>query len=170
MASNKLRYWYIPVILSAYVVYEAMVIPVLLYGTESWTLTRQEEQKILVAEMSWLRKILGISRLQHIRNDEIRRRTGMEVTTVDRIKTRRLRWFGHVSRMESNRLPYLALHTKVDGQRSRGRPRTRWRDGVMTDIKERGLGFSEAISLTKDRDRWKMFVRPYRRSGADGRD
>jgi len=94
----------------------------------------------------------------------------MQVTIVDRIKARRLRWFGHVSRMDNNRIPFLALHTMVEGVRSRGRPRARWRDGVMEDIGERGLGFAEAVSLTKDRDGWKKFARPYRRGGADGRD
>ena len=94
----------------------------------------------------------------------------MQVTAVDRIKARKLRWFWHVSRMNSNRIPFLALHTMVDGVRNRGRPRARWRDGVMEDIKERGLEFSEATSLTKDRDGWMKFARPYRRDGADGRN
>jgi len=78
-----------------------------------------------------------ISRQQHIRNDDIRKRTRIQVTTVDRIKARRLRWFGHMSTMDTDRIPYLALHTLVDGVRSRGRPGVRWRDGVMKDIKER---------------------------------
>ena len=99
-----------------------------------------------------------------------RERAEMQVTTVDRIKARRLRWFGHVSRMDSNRIPFLALHTMVDGVRSRGRPRARWRDGVIEDIKERELEFAEATFLTKDRDGWRKFARPYRRDGADGRD
>ena len=73
-----------------------MVIPVLMYGSECWTMRKEEERKILVAEMCWVRRILRISRLQHIRNDDIRKRTGMQVSTVDRIKARRLRWFGHV--------------------------------------------------------------------------
>ena len=151
-------------------VFESLVIPVLMYGSECWTLRKEDERRYLVAEMCWLRKILGISRLQHIRNDDIRMRTGMQVTTVDRIKARRLQWFGHVSRMDSDRIPYLALHTMVDGVRSKGRPRARWRDGVMEDIKERGLEFSEATSLIKDRDGWRKFARPYRRDGVDGRD
>jgi hypothetical protein len=119
-------------------VYESMVIPVLMYGSECWTMRMEDGRRILVAEMCWLRRILGISRLQHNTND-IRRRTGMQVTTFDRIKARRLRWFGHVSRMDSNRVPFLALHTMVDGVRSRGRPRARLMDGVIEDIKERGL-------------------------------
>ena len=95
----------------------------------------------------------------------------MQVTTVDRIKAKRRRWFGHVSRMDSNRITFLALHTMVDGVRSRGKPRARWRDGVIEDmIKERGLELSEATSLTKDRDGWRKFARPYRRVGADGRE
>jgi hypothetical protein len=83
-------------------VYESMVIPVLMYGSECWTMRKEDERRILVVKMCWLRRILEISRLQHIRNDDIRRRTGMQVTTVHRINARRLRWFGHVSRMDSN--------------------------------------------------------------------
>ena len=68
----------------------------------------------------------------------------MLVCHQGRIKARRLRWFGHVSRMDSNRITFLALHTMVDGVRSRGRPRARGRDGVIEDIKERGLEIAEA--------------------------
>ena len=100
-----------------------MVIPVLMYGSECWTMRKEDELKILVAEMCWIRRILGISRQQHIRNDDIRKRAGMQVTALDRIKATRLRWYGHVSRMDSNRIPFLALHTRGDGVRSRGRPR-----------------------------------------------
>src|SRR5260221_3674715 len=92
----------------------------------------------------------------------------MDVTVIDRIKTRRLQWCGHVSRMDSNRIPYLSLHTKLEGTRSRGRPRTRWRDGIMEDIQERGLNISEAMFLAKDRDGWRKFVWPYRHGCADG--
>jgi len=48
-------------------------------------------------EMSWLRRILGVSRLQHFRNEDIRKKIRMEEAAVDMIKARRLRWFGHVS-------------------------------------------------------------------------
>ena len=97
-------------------VFKAMVIPILMYGSECWTMRKQDEKRILVTEMSWLRKILGVSRLQHIRNDEIRERTGMEVTVIKKNKGQKtpVVWTciknGHVSRMDSNRIQYLSLH------------------------------------------------------------
>lgn len=74
----------------------------------------EDKLRVLVAEMCWLCRIYGISRWQHIRIEDIRKRTRMHVSTVDRIKARRLRWFGQVSRMDRDRIPYLALHTLVD--------------------------------------------------------
>jgi hypothetical protein len=113
---------------------------------------KQDEKRILVAEISWLRRILSVSRWKHITNEDSRKRTGMEVTTLDRTKARRFQWFGHVSRMHSTRLPYLALHTKVDRQQNRGRPRARWRDGVLEDIKDGGLVFSATQALVKEKE------------------
>lgn len=144
-------------------VFESLIAPILLYGSECWTMRKEDERRISVAEMSWLRKIRGVSRLQHIRNEDIRSQLGVRETMVERVKTRRLQWFGHVSRMNSERLPYLALHTQLEGNRSRGRQRTRWRDNVRKDIEEKGLEFRKALSLVKDREKWMEFVRPHRR-------
>jgi len=86
----------------------------------------------------------------------------MMETMVERVKKRRLQWFGHVSRMNNEGLPYLALHTQLEGTRSRGQQRTKWRDNVRMDIEEKNLDFTEALSLLKDRDKWMKFVRPHR--------
>jgi len=145
-------------------VFESMVMPILLYGSECWTMRREDERRISVAEMNWLRRILGVTKRQHIRNEEIRKRLGREETAVDKVKARRLQWFGHVSRMSGDRLPYLALHTKLEGTRSRGRQRARWRDDVRRDIEDRGLKFPEALTLVNERQRWREFVRPHRRN------
>src|SRR6218665_4009407 len=51
-------------------------------------------------------------------------------TVVQKIKERRLQWFGHVERMEEKRLPNAALHGHVEGKRSRGRQRKTWMDNV----------------------------------------
>ena len=85
--------------------YEALVKPVALYGAECWTLKAEDEQKILVAEMSWLSRILGVSRRQHIIRDKL----GQQETLVQKIPTRRLIWFGHVTRMKTTQFPNMAL-------------------------------------------------------------
>ena len=71
--------------------------------------------------MSWLRRILGRSRRDRIRNEVTRKELGQQVTLVDKIRKRRLTRFGHVTRMEGNRLPVVALYGQVEGTRSRGR-------------------------------------------------
>ena len=58
---------------------------------------------------------------------------------IEKIKRRRLTWFGHMERMEGKRLPNAALHGHVRGERSRGRPRKRWMDNVREDLEERGI-------------------------------
>src|SRR6218665_2197513 len=101
--------------------YGTFVIPVMMYGSECWCLRKEDERRILVAEMSWLRRILGRSRRDRIRNEVTRKELGQQVTLVDKIRKRRLTWFGHVTRMQGNRLPVVALYGQVEGTRSRGR-------------------------------------------------
>jgi hypothetical protein len=113
-------------------VYEAIVIPVFLYGGESWRLRKNDERKILSTEMGWLRRIMGVTRLQQIRNELIRRKLGQEDTLCDKIQRRRLKWFGHVTRMNDTRLPFRALHGHMEGHRSRGRQPNTWMDNVTT--------------------------------------
>ena len=55
-----------------------------MYGSECWTLRKEDERKILVTEMCWLRRILGISKLQHTKNVDIRARAGMQVNLVSK--------------------------------------------------------------------------------------
>ena len=80
-------------------VYESMVRPVIMYGSECWTLRKKEEQLLERTEMRMLRRILGVTLRDKIRNEEIRRRT--RVTSIaKKVKIGRLRWFGHVVRRE----------------------------------------------------------------------
>ena len=143
-------------------VYETMVVPILLYGSECWSLKKTDERKIQTAEMSWLRRMIGISRLQRIRNEVIRKHLGQETSLVHRIQERRLKWFGHVSRMSQDRLPYVALHTKIHGQRNRGRPRRRWIDTISEDLEQKGLSMKEVATLMPDRNAWREVTRPHR--------
>jgi len=72
------------------------------YESECWNLRKQEGSNILSTEMGWLRKILGVSRLQKVRNETVRNILEQDETIIDKIQKRRLTWFGHVERMEDN--------------------------------------------------------------------
>ena len=84
--------------------------------------------------MGWLRKILGVCRLQKVRNETIRNILEQEETIIDKIQERRLTWFGHVERTEDNRLTHKTLHCYIEGVRSRGRQRKTWIDNVKEDL------------------------------------
>jgi len=73
------------------------VLPVLMYGSECWTLRKEDERRLLVAEMAWLRRIRGRSRRESIRNEKTREELGVEETVIEKIK-RRLARFGHMEK------------------------------------------------------------------------
>ena len=74
------------------------------------------------------------------------------------IKSRRMRWAGHVARMSEERRVYRILLGKPKGRRPLGRPRRRWVDNIRMDLLEVGCGYMDWIGLAQDRDRWRKFV------------
>jgi len=74
------------------------------------------------------------------------------------IKSRRMRWAGHVARMGEERGLYRVLVGKSEGKRPLGRPRRRWVDNIRTDLQEVGCGYMNWIGLAQDRDRWRTLV------------
>ena len=139
--------------------YGTLVVPVLLYGSECWCLRREDERRLLVAEMGWLRRIKGRSRRERIRNEKTREELGAEETIVEKIRKRRLRWFGHVERMEGKRLPLAALHGHIEGERSRGRQPKTWMDNVREDLKRMDISKPRTKDLTRNRQVWRSHVR-----------
>jgi hypothetical protein len=77
---------------------------------------------------------------------------------IRQIKSRRLRWAGHVARMGEEKNVYRVLMVKSEGKRSVGRPRRRWEDGIRMDLREIGCGSVDWIQLARDRDRWRAVV------------
>ena len=74
------------------------------------------------------------------------------------IKSRRMKWAGHVARMGEEREVYRVLVGKLEGRRPLGRPRRRWVDNIWTDFQEVGCGYMDWIGLAQDRDRWRTLV------------
>ena len=88
-----------------------------------------ERTKVNVLEMKCLRSLVGVSRMDRVRNEEVRRRAGIERELASRADQRVLRWFAHVERMDDYRMARRVLIAEVSGGRVRGRPRLGWMDG-----------------------------------------
>jgi hypothetical protein len=74
------------------------------------------------------------------------------------IKSRRMRWVGHVARIGEKMNVYKLLAGKPEGKRLQERPRYRWVDNIKTDLVEIGWGGVDWIGLTEDRDKWRALV------------
>jgi len=75
------------------------------------------------------------------------------------IKSRRMRWVGHVARIGEERGVYRVFVGKQEGKRPLGRPRRRWVDNnIRMDLQEVGCGYMDWIGLAQDRDRWRTLV------------
>ena len=74
------------------------------------------------------------------------------------IKSRRMRWAGHVARMGEERGVYKVLVGKPEDRRPLGRPRRRWVNNIRVDLQEVGCGYMDWTGLTQDRDRWRTLM------------
>ena len=77
---------------------------------------------------------------------------------VQVIKSRRMRWAGHVARMGEVRGLYRVLVGKPEGKRPLGRPWRRWVDNIRMDLQEVGCGYMDWIGLAQDRNKWRTLV------------
>ena len=75
-----------------------------------------------ILEIKCLRSLVGVSPMDRVRNEEVRRRAGIERELASRADQRLLRWFGHVERMDEYRMARRVLMAEVSGGRVRGRP------------------------------------------------
>ncbi|KAJ4428355.1 hypothetical protein ANN_24374 [Periplaneta americana] len=124
-------------------IYKTVILPVVLYGCETWTLTLREEQRLQVFENKILRKIFGAKRdevtgeWRKLHNTELHALYSSP-DIIRNIKSRRLRWAGHVARMGESRNAYGVLVGRPEGNRPLGRPRRRWEDNIKMDLREVG--------------------------------
>ena len=74
--------------------YEGVIVSTALYGAEAWGMRSAEKRKVNVLERKCLRSLVGVSRMDRVRNEEVRRRAGIERELASRADPRILRWFG----------------------------------------------------------------------------
>ncbi|KAJ4442507.1 hypothetical protein ANN_04094 [Periplaneta americana] len=124
-------------------IYKTIILPVVLYGCETWTLTLREEQRLRVFENKVLRKIFEAKRDEvtgewiKLHNAELHALYSSP-DIIRNIKSRRLRWTGHVTRMGESRNACRVLAGRPEGKRPLGRPRRRWEDNIKMDLRENG--------------------------------
>ena len=127
-----------------------------------WTISPSMEQKLEAAEMWFYRRILRISWTEHITNEEVLRRMGARRKLMNNIRKRQLQFLGHVMRKEG--LENLTLTGKINGTRSRGRPRltylkslSKWMsEGIPARIEE--LKEQNLLKATKNRELWRSMI------------
>jgi hypothetical protein len=140
-------------------IYKTIILPVVLYGCETWSLTLRKKHRVNRV----LRRIFGPKRdevtgeWRKLHNKELHDLYSSP-SIMRIIKSRRIRWAGHVARMGENRNAYRLLVGKPEGKRPLGRPRRRWVDNIRLDLGEVGWGDVDWIDLAKDRNRWRALV------------
>ena len=141
--------------------YRIIILPVVLYGCETWSLTLREERRLRVFDNRVLRRAFGPKRdevtgeWRKLHNEELRDLYSLP-NTVRVVKSRIIRWAGLVAHMGEGRGVHRVLVEKPDGKRPLERPRRRW-ENIMMDRREVGGG-GDWMDLVKDRDRWRALV------------
>ena len=138
-------------------IYKTIILPVVLYGCNEWSLTLRKERMLRVFETSILRRIFWPKRDENrdwrsLHNEELHS-LYRSPNIVRVIKSRRLRWAGHVDRIEESRSAFKMLTGKPTGKRPLGRPRRRWED-----LEEIDVNAGNWVDSAQDRDYWKALV------------
>ena len=126
--------------------FRTLVMSVLLYGAETWAVTKQDTWKLKTFQMRCLRDILGVSRWNMLRNTVVLKRTG-ELLVGDQLRQRCLQWLGHLWRMPDHRIQKQLMRCRPSGRRRPpGGAPLRWSDLVNRDL----TGVSKGQELIED--------------------
>jgi hypothetical protein len=119
------------------------------FGSEAWVLKKREKQRLETAQIKFLRHLLGITKLDKEKNQNIREKLGVH-NIVKGIKQYQQKWLQHVHRMDTNRIPKQELKYKPKGRKNIGRPRKRWRDKLH--LEDQGTGNTPNLHAHVDDD------------------
>lgn len=143
-------------------IYEGLILPVLLYGSETWCLTEDLFNKLRTFHARCIRTMCRVNRLHtwkhRISSEELRNRTGL--VTIDMYVTQRqLRWAGHVARMDFGRLPRKMISSWVPHSRPRGCPRFTYGRGLKKALTKANINHLNWYRLARDRTRWRQLIK-----------
>jgi hypothetical protein len=144
-------------------IYRTIILPVVLYGCETWSLTLREERRLRVFENRVSSIVFGPKRdevtgeWRTLHNEELNDLYPLP-NIVRVVKSRRMKWAGHVARMGEDRGVHRVVVGKPEGKRPLGRPRRRWEDNIKMDLQEVRGGRGDWMELAENRDRWRALV------------
>lgn len=141
-------------------IYNTLILPVVMYGSETWELTAADCERLLIFERRVLRMIFGALCINGVWRSRYNRELANlynHPSIVQKMRTQRLRWLGHLSRMDE-RAPASKIHfSKPQGCRARGRPKMRWNDAVNNDLRQIRI-LSNWRAKAANRDEWKHYL------------
>ena len=137
-------------------VLKTCVFSTMLYGCETWVLTKDLQRRVLSFERKCYRKLLRIGWTQKVTNEEVYKRVNMTENLLQKVIQRKLGLFGHICRMKEDRKIKALIFGIMDGRNKRGRPHREWAD----DIEEwGGANLQELGHAAQSRQGWKDIVR-----------
>ena len=140
-------------------VFRAVVLSTLLYACETWTLYRRDIRRLERFQQSKLRGILRIRWQDRITNNEVLLRASLPSIEAS-ILQHRLRWAGHIHRMDSSRLPRRILYGELaGGRRTQGAPKRRFKDQLKETLNLTGIEPSTSKKTAEDQNSWRQAVR-----------
>lgn len=135
---------------------KTLVFPVLLYGSESWTIKKQDRRKIDACELWCWRRILRVPWTAHRTNISINNEINEAQRLSQIVLARILKFFGHINRRDDNNLEKLVIQGKMEGKRPRGRSPMRWTDTIKATTNST---ITQATRESRNRERWRDIVR-----------
>ncbi|KAI5734314.1 hypothetical protein M8J77_004982 [Diaphorina citri] len=141
------------------VLFNTYYVPILTYGCETWTMRKKDNTRMQAAEMKFLRSMVGKTRRDRIRNIDIRKMVDIE-SLEEKMRERRLKWYGHVMRMNDERLPKKVYDMEMEGTRPKGRPRYRYEDTIKFDVGKKQGNWEDIKANQRYSNRvwWRGFV------------
>ena len=141
------------------------VYPVLMYGSEAWSLTSECARYLESCEVWFLRRMLRISWTDRVTNEEVFRRANVKRKVLKEMRIRQLKFLGHMVRKDG--LENLALTGKIAGKRSRGRRRVMWMSSLdewlaVNGVKQQGV---HLLKKARSRKLWQNMIANVRRYG-----
>ena len=138
-------------------IFSSNVKAVLLYGSETWRLTKRIISKLQTFINRRLRYIMGIWWPRRILNEDLWQCTKQERVEVT-IRRRKWGWIGHTLRKPATNIIRQSLEWKPQGSRKRGRPKKSWRRTVQKEFENIGLSWEAVKRTAQNRVRWKSVV------------